>query len=286
MRAEVQAALERALGHRVRSAAPMRGGDVSDAFDVRLTNGERAFVKTRADLPALAFEREAEGLAWLADACAVRAPRVLAFSKTEPGFLALEHIEASSPTAAAEERLGRELAALHRFGAPRFGLSTSNFLATLPQDNGERPDWASFYRVRRLDPLLDRGRARGLISRGLSSRFERLYDRLPELVGPPEPPARLHGDLWGGNWLADRAGVPYLIDPAVYAGHREVDLAMMRLFGGFGRRVFAAYEEAYPLSPGAAERVELYQLYPLLAHAVMFGSGYIGQIESALSAYV
>ena len=113
--------------------------------------------------------------------------------------------------------------------------------------------------------------------------FERLFAALDDLVGPAEPPARLHGDLWGGNLLCDDTGAPCLIDPAVYGGHREVDLAMMRLFGGFGARVFAAYEEAWPLAGGSAERVAMYQLYPLMVHVNLFGGGYVGSVESTLS---
>jgi fructosamine-3-kinase len=112
--------------------------------------------------------------------------------------------------------------------------------------------------------------------------FERLYDRLEQLCGPPEPPARLHGDLWAGNAIVDRNGIPYLVDPAVYGGHREIDLAMMRLFGGFSARVFAAYDEVYPVAPGLPERVPLYQLYPLMVHVVLFGAGYVSQVEQAL----
>ena len=110
--------------------------------------------------------------------------------------------------------------------------------------------------------------------------------RLPELCGPAEPPARLHGDLWGGNAIADEHGEPVLIDPAVYGGHREIDLAMMRLFGGFGARCFAAYDEAYPLADGHAERVALYQLYPLLVHVNLFGGGYVASVERVLQQLV
>jgi fructosamine-3-kinase len=122
------------------------------------------------------------------------------------------------------------------------------------------------------------------MSTGLLRRFDALYARLDGLAGPTEPAARLHGDLWGGNLHVSGSGLPALIDPAVYAGHREIDLAMMRLFGGFSSRTFAAYEEAYPLSEGAERRVPLYQLYPLLAHLCMFGRGYSASLATALDA--
>jgi fructosamine-3-kinase len=113
--------------------------------------------------------------------------------------------------------------------------------------------------------------------------FERLFQNLTELVGPDEPPARLHGDLWGGNLHVAEDGAPCLIDPAAYGGHREMDLAMMQLFGGFSPRVFEAYAESYPLGPGHAERVPLYQLYPLLVHVNLFGGSYVAAVERALA---
>ncbi|HWO13400.1 MAG TPA: fructosamine kinase family protein, partial [Polyangiaceae bacterium] len=144
----------------------------------------------------------------------------------------------------------------------------------------------SFYRERRLAPLLRLARARGSADVALERAFERLFARLDELAGPPEPPARLHGDLWGGNLHTSTDGHPMLIDPAVYGGHREIDLAMMRLFGGFGERVFAAYGESSPLAPGAAERVALYQVYPLLVHLCSFGRGYLAQVRRAVERYL
>ena len=133
---------------------------------------------------------------------------------------------------------------------------------------------------------MSRALARGVATASLAQRFDRLYDVLEQRVGPPEPPARLHGDLWGGNRVVDARGDSWLIDPAVYAGHREVDLAMMRLFGGFSSKVWSAYREAAPLSPGHEDRVPLYQLYPLLAHLVMFGGSYLGEVEDALDRLV
>ena len=135
-------------------------------------------------------------------------------------------------------------------------------------------------------PLLDRARTQGLLGASLDGLASRLLARLDELVGPAEPPSRLHGDLWAGNWLCDTAGEPVLIDPAVYGGHREMDLAMMKLFGGFSPRVFDAYAEAAPLAPDWQERVPLYQLYPLLVHLNLFGTSYASGLERAIRGYL
>ncbi|HEY0706571.1 MAG TPA: fructosamine kinase family protein, partial [Polyangia bacterium] len=241
--------------------------------------------KTNPRAAAGMFAAEAKGLAWLAEAGTLRVPRVLGHGDDEGArFLLLEMIEPGRKRRDHDEVLGRGLAALHRFGAPGFGLDHDNFIADLPQKNrvaGETT-WAGFYRTHRLQPMLARAEAKGAMPVRLRARFDELFARLPALVGSDEPPARLHGDLWGGNAITDEAGTPVLIDPAVYGGHREMDLAMMRLFGGFGPRVFAAYDEAHPLAEGWEERVPLYQLWPLLVHVVLFGGGYVGSVEGAL----
>ncbi len=231
------------------------------------------------------FAAEARGLAWLGEAGALRVPRVVAVAAPEAAqqFLVLELIETARPAPDFDERLGRGLAALHRHGAPTFGLDHDNFVGSLPQENGPpSPTWPEFYRARRLEPLLRRAADEGLCTPRMRQGFERLFRALDQLCGPPEPPARLHGDLWGGNLLCDDRGAPCLVDPAVYGGHREIDLAMMRLFGGFGARVFDAYAEAAPLADGHRERIPLYQLYPLMVHVNLFGGGYVGSVESAL----
>src|SRR5690606_35946578 len=173
--------------------------------------------------------------AWLGEAGALRVPQVLAVSgEGDPvPFLALEYL-APGRSADHEVALGRGLAALHRHGAPAFGLDHDNFLATLEQDNTPTDDWASFYIPRRLDPQVRLAVDAGVAPRSWVAAFDRLYARMDELAGPPEPPARLHGDLWSGNLHADERGAPVLIDPAVYGGHREVDLAMLQLFGSPG----------------------------------------------------
>ena len=230
---------------------------------------------------------EARGLALLAEARALRVPEVLAVSSVHDAvrFLALELVPSGSPARGHDETLGRGLAALHRFGTPGFGLDHDNFIGSLPQSNRARPNWAEFYEKERLAPQLARAVGQGRASAAMRRGFERLFTRLSELVGPEEAPSRLHGDLWGGNLHTDDSGAPCLIDPAVYGGHREVDLAMMRLFGGFGERVFSAYSDTFPLAPGSRERAPLYQLYPLMVHVNLFGGGYGASVERILARY-
>jgi fructosamine-3-kinase len=277
-------ALEQTLASRVVQARSIRGGDINQAYAVELADGRTLFVKTHArPLPSM-FLREAEGLRWLGEARALRVPEVIAVSDAaaQAAFLALGWVEAGQPCADHDERLGRGLALLHDTAPPGFGLGNGNYLATLPQDNARGESWPSFYAERRLRPQLIRAVDSGRASSALKLGIERVISRIEALCGPPEPPARLHGDLWRGNVMTDRNGEPLLIDPAVYGGHREVDLAMMRLFGGFGPACFAAYHETRPLSAGHEERVALYQLYPLLAHVNLFGGHYVGEVECAL----
>lgn len=283
---ELRDAVGRQLGTQVLGATRLGGGDINDAFEVSLEDRTRIFVKTHPDPPGGMFGAEARGLRWLEETKAIRIPRVIAFSDERPAYLALELLTPARPQPDFEEALGHSLAALHAFGSPSFGLDHDNFIGRLPQTNATADDWASFYWTSRIEPQLRLATDRGLIDGETNSRFDSLRRVLPERVGPAEPPSRLHGDLWGGNLHVDEEGRPCLIDPAVYAGHREIDLAMMRLFGGFGERVFAAYEDASPLAPGASDRVPLYQLYPLMVHVNLFGGSYVDSVRRALSACV
>ena len=286
--AALRGRIEAVLGQSVSSLARVSGGDINDAFELGLADRRHVFLKTNARAPLSMFAAEAHGLEFLRQARALRIPEVLAVSARDegPAFLLLEFIRSAQPRSGFDEQLGRGLANLHRFGAPSFGLSESNFIGRLVQENRPHSSWAEFYRQQRLEPQLHAAEAAGYALPALREKFERLFAKLPELVGDPEAPARLHGDLWSGNLHVDEQGAPCLIDPAVYGGHREMDLAMMQLFGGFSARAFAAYAEAFPLSSGHAERVLLYQLYPLLVHVNLFGRGYLGSVERALSAYV
>lgn len=267
-----------------KDARRVGGGDINEAWRVTLAAGGTAFVKTRADAGPGEYEAEADGLRWLAEPGALRTPRVL---EVGDDYLALEWIEPGRLDAAGADELGRGLAATHAAGAVGFGdparggpgssdagPAVSASFGSLRLPNQPTADWPSFYAERRLRPLVQIARDRGAISAEGAHAVEQVCERLAELAGPAEPPARLHGDLWSGNVMADAQGRPWLIDPSTYGGHREVDLAMMRLFGAPSERLFAAYAEVAPLADGWEDRVALWQLLPLLVHAVLFGGAY------------
>lgn len=281
--AGLQDALAACLGAPIQGAARVAGGDINDSFAITLANGSQRFVKTHSSPPRGMYQGEAKGLAWLSAAESLRVPEVIAVSPAEAPvqFLVLEYIQSAPKARDHDERLGRGLATLHAASPGEFGLDHDNFIATLLQSNCACGDWPTFYATQRLAPMLKRAVDSRLASAGLERAVTHVIDNMEKLVGPEEPPARLHGDLWGGNVITDAAGWPVLIDPAVYGGHREVDLSMMRLFGGFGTRVFDAYQETFPLSPGYQNRVALYQLYPLLVHANLFGGHYVHSAEQA-----
>jgi fructosamine-3-kinase len=265
------------------------GGDINQAWHVRL-GGEDVFVKTRPDAGAGEYELEAAGLEWLGEPGALRVPKVIEIAED---YLALEWVEPGALSDAGAEELGRGLAAIHAAGAPSFGdpgfgerLGIQARIGSLRLPNDASEDWCPFYAESRLLPLARIARERDALSGAGVAAVERVCARLEQLAGPAEPPARLHGDLWSGNVHADTQGRAWLIDPSAYGGHREVDLAMLRLFGAPSERLFAAYEEMTPLADGWRERVSLWQLLPLLVHAVLFGGSYRAAAERVAKSYV
>lgn len=269
------------LGSGIERLSAVSGGDINDAWDAVLSDGRQVFVKSNLHCPPKMFEAEAAGLRFLREGITAESPLVVPeVIHVEHDFLVLEFLKRGAGVDGSEA-LGRGLALLHAQSAPEFGGPEGNFIGTLRQVNEPRERWADFFRDQRLGVQLSLPGAKRLLSSGAKRRFELLFQNLEELLGPTEPPARLHGDLWGGNAFFSTRG-PAIFDPAAYAGHREVDLSMMRLFGGFSGRAFAAYEEAYPLAPGHEQRVPIYQLYPLLVHVNLFGAGYVGSVEDAL----
>lgn len=271
------------------------GGCIADARIVEFADGSSVFVKTAAVAPDM-FQREAEGLSALAAAGAIRVPEVLA---VDGEALVLENIQAASRRPDFFERFGRAFARLHRHLGPACGFANDNYIGSTPQRNepldgtwhddpgalpGDGADWTGFFLERRLRFQAQLAAKRGFerLLTLLGNCEARLADLLDEAV---EPPCILHGDLWGGNYIVDERGEACLIDPAAYFGHREADLAMTHLFGGFEPAFYQAYQDEYPLADGHRERLPVYQLYHLLNHLNLFGSGYHAQCERILERF-
>lgn len=286
--AALVAALEAALG-KIAEATPINGGDISQAARIRLTDNSWILVKWRLDAHSGLFTAERRGLQLLRAAGALRVPEVLAQAEASsgcPAFIALAWLEPGSKSSRSAEALGIGLAEQHRVLASVFGLDHDNFIGANPQPNRQSDNWLNFFGQQRLGFQMELAGRNGLLPAPRARQLELLLNRLGDWL-PTQPPASLlHGDLWGGNWLVTASGEPALIDPAVYYGHRETDLAFTELFGGFPATFYSAYQAAWPLDPGYEARKDLYNLYHLLNHLNLFGEGYGGSVDSILRRYV
>ena len=283
----ISEAVAAAVGVDVLAVARLGGGDVAESYRCELADGRAVFAKTHRDPPAGFFTTEAAGLVWLREPGVIPVPDVLAVSDGDdelPPLLVLEWIDEGRAGSSTEPDLGRALARLHRSGAPTFGREDRRTTGSRALPNDPCDTWVEFFAERRLLPLLRMARDGGALPDRSLADLELVATQLDRLGGDPEPPARLHGDLWAGNRLVDRHGRSWLIDPAAHGGHREFDLAMMHLFGGFGIECFSAYADEYPLGDGWQERVPLHQLAPLVVHAIKFGGGYVEATQRALAA--
>lgn len=276
----MQGQLNEALAeHGLAPVAPparVSGGDICDAWRLETDSG-RVFLKTLGAKHAGVLESEAAGLRAITDTKTIRVPEVLGQGATsDAAWLALEWLDLRGGGQEAERALGTQLAAMHRHTAKQHGWQNDNWIGRTSQPNDWCADWITFYAERRLRHQLDLASRAGF-ARELRTAGDALLARLPDLLAGHAPEASLlHGDLWGGNWGA-ADGRPVIFDPAVYYGDREADLAMTRLFGGFGGAFYEAYEIAWPLPPGASQRDALYRLYHVLNHANLFGGGYVSQ---------
>lgn len=249
------------------------------------------FRKSRPDATRADFEMEAAGLRWLGEAPGIRVPGVLGVGG-DPGWLKLERIETGRLSADGADELGRALAEMHALGADEYGSLPPGApdrtlrLGLAELELAVSESWPRLYAEGMLEPLAGRAHERGGLSKGDRDSIARVCGRIGSVAGPGEPPSRLHGDLWSGNVLAGTDGRAWLIDPAAYGGHREVDLAMLRLFGSPSERIFEAYAEAAPLADGHEERVGLWQLLPLIVHAILFGGSYGASAGEAARRYL
>ena len=280
-----------ALGHSVQviEAQFLSGGNINTAAQVFSSEGV-FFVKWHqleeppAGQPDM-YETEARGLTLLRKTDALHIPKVVGYGRLlDKSYLILEYIDPGTPTNDYWESLGHSVAVLHSHTQPMFGLNFANYIGSLPQTNTPTANGHDFFFEHRLLPQAGLALYKGLLNKSTYDALFRLRARLPDLL-PHERPALLHGDLWSGNVLVNETGQPALVDPAVYYGFREAELAFTKLFAGFDDRFYAAYHETFPLEDGFNERVAIYNLYPLLVHVNLFGSGYVSGVERVLKQF-
>jgi fructosamine-3-kinase len=301
-----RALAENGLGHRIDRVSEIGGGCINHGARLETDAGSSLFLKWNAAAPAGMFDAEADGLQALSAADALHIPAPIAWSvgtgdASAAAWLLMEYVHPGRALPGTEERLGAGLAAVHAAASPtgpvvvsatseasetrgrgshRFGWRRDNWIGSLPQANQPMATWGDFWRERRLRPQLGLARQRGYLAEDV---LDEVLDATADALGDVEAPDLLHGDLWGGNWFPSASGEPVLIDPAVYLGHGEVDLAMSELFGGFGARFYDAYRDARGISGAySSYRRELYQLYYLLVHVNLFGASYeAGSLRAA-----
>ncbi len=263
----------------------LAGGDINTAAQVFSSEGIYFIKWNYADQLADMFETEAKGLDLLRQTETMTIPEVIGCGQhQDKSYLVLSYIDSGKIGDDYWETLGQSLAEIHSHTQPQFGLPFNNYIGSLPQNNQLTNNGLTFFFEQRLLPQAGMAFYNELLSKPVYESLLRLRDRLPDLL-PAERPALLHGDLWSGNVMVTETGTPALIDPAVYYGFREADLAHTRLFGGFDSRFYDAYNEAFPLDAGFDERVPIYNLYPLLVHVNLFGSGYVSGVERILKPF-
>lgn len=263
---------------------PVGGGSINQTYKLTFSNTHTWFCKINHAAKFLhLFLKEKQGLEALRKTGAIKTPEVIAYAVlNDYQVLILEWIESGPKTTHFFKTFAEQLAALHRITAENFGWEVDNYIGSVPQQNRFQKDWATFFIEQRLGPLVQQCLAKNLLSEKEYGLFKNLYQKLPRFFDDGEGPALLHGDLWSGNYMCNQDGAPVLIDPAVYYGHRCMDLAMTTLFGGFDTSFYEAYQRCFPLPEDYKQQLEICNLYPLLIHLLLFGRSYLTPIQQTL----
>ncbi len=261
------------------------GGCINHGGTIGTSIGEY-FIKwnSKTRFPGM-FEAEKRGLKLLYNTDAIRIPEVKVVGESaDLIYIVMENIKANARKEDYWTILGVSLAKLHSHKAEKYGLDHDNFIGSLPQSNRNHSSWVEFFITERLTKQIEIALNKGAISSSTVKQFEKLFIQLENLF-PKESPVLIHGDLWSGNLITDDLGKPCLIDPAVYYGQREIELSFTKLFGGFDSEFYRSYNEVMPLESGFEERVEVYNLYPLMVHVNLFGGHYLQEVEFILGRF-
>jgi len=279
----IQAEVESVLFAPITRATSVQGGDISEALKIELEDGQAFFLKFHKgnfNASKSIFTQEVKGLNTLRSVnTSLVIPEVISHNNS---YLLLEYLEEEKQ--GNDFQFGVDIAKLHKSSNELFGFSEDNYIGSIGQSNRYHADWLEFFIRERIEPLVNKAMEGGLLSNKYSRIFERVFN-YTYVIFPDEPPALLHGDLWSSNYLFTKQGQAAIYDPAVYYGHREMELAMTTLFGGFNPAFYDGYQTEYPLQTGWEERQKLCQLYPLLVHALLFGGNYVQQSKALLDRF-
>lgn len=278
----IQNIIEKKLGDKITSIKSVLGGDINTTYRLTFKSDQTAFLKMNEEAPSFMFQAESKGLKLLQSAdTELTIPNVLLLGDN---FLLLEWIEEGGGKPGSAYNFGVELAKLHKTSDSRFGLDHDNFIGRLPQSNTQHNNWPDFFAIERIEPQIKMGIESHKLNRSVLKEAASLYKKLGSIF-PKEQPALLHGDLWSGNYMFTQKSSAGIFDPAVYYGHREMDISMTRLFGGFSADFYSGYNDEYPLEAGFEDRIKLCNLYPVLVHANLFGGSYSRQAENIIKNY-
>jgi protein-ribulosamine 3-kinase len=285
---QIKLEIESITKSKIKSMEPVSGGCISDAYKLETNSGDLFFLKLNKNNPKDMFEKEANGLTELYKSKSVRVPNVLHYDNS---YILIEYIKPGNKSISFYQDFGRKFAEMHKYFGSNFGFYENNYIGSNIQENladeKGKNNWVHFFFNKRILFQFKLAENNGLATKELTSKLNLLENNIEKILsGSEEKPSLLHGDLWSGNYIVDEKGSACLIDPAVYYGHREADLAMTKLFGGFSSEFYSAYNENYPLLPGFDYRENLYKLYHVLNHLNLFGRGYYSQAIALLDFYI